>query len=454
MMDFAQLDHEVLTAGSPAAEGEQIAGLIQENLTPEEQNRLKEIYPVLIEFNELMFKAQNGLYPDEVEKMASINEQGMPSEQGFGTRVPQDMQSEAMVPSRPVEGQVPQNAPEMMAEGGVAAGPIGVVDKPGADNSGVADDVPAESDGFVINAAAVRHAGLRDINDMIQDAVTYAEKQGMKLNFGKTPVDAEQILVSNGEVVIPDVIANIIGYDRLEKINNRGKKETEEKIQQQEQQPAPTRQPAQPVMQAAEGGEVFPAESALIQHERDKSRELATKVYEALTIPETGGEKDPFIRTRVAEGEGSSAYGPVQITKGLMEDPRYSDIVDPSEFEARQRLIEQSDKFLKYGNKDWQKLLNEGKISREEAEEAQALYEYGMPGNFVRTEKDKEDYKNYAITVIDKMLKELNIKDMNDKKKLIKFIRRWRGVDTDSQYEKDVISAIFPSSKKNLDKKV
>ena len=488
-MDFAQLDHEVLTAGSPAAEGEQIAGLIQENLTPEEQNRLKEIYPVLIEFNELMFKAQNGLYPDEVEKMASINEQGMPSEQGFGTRVPQDMQNEAMVPSRPVEGQVPQNAPEMMSRGGevgleaaknivrekypqqaryldnlnivmkpdmeghseyrsgdyddskeygykhtieinprysktpeeiastiagetlhhmrdkdpefrqmwsglretlgqdpnfrkrqetrqdtmnrmrqeefiregryknpisnrgpyndmrdvdrfidasaldewirayqfkddpiagkhydkswktdefhkderyqpqfenirqylgkgmatgggVAAGPIGVVDKPGADNSGVADDVPAESDGFVINAAAVRHAGLRDINDMIQDAKEYAEKQGMKLNFGKTPTDAEQILVSNGEVVIPDVIANIIGYDRLEKINNRGKKETEEKIQQQEQQPqqpAPTRQPAQPVMQAAEGGNIeeiigryagpFPAEDAAIQEE-------------------------------------------------------------------------------------------------------------------------------------------------------------------------------------------
>ena len=392
-MDFAQLDHEVLTAGSPAAEGEQIAGLIQENLTPEEQNRLKEIYPVLIEFNELMFKAETGRFPEAPGEMASINEQGVPIEQASEGRVPQDMQSEAMVPSRPIEGQVPQNAPEMMSGGGkvdrfdpegkgydeetyrrigspkffdertqemhgpsaspiseliekgvlteeevkkysipmkgslllkgmnhettaleledikgeytykkmptplgeryiafpvkkhygmatgggVAAGPIGVVDKPGADNSGVADDVPAESDGFVINAAAVRHAGLRDINDMIQDAVTYAEKQGMKLNFGKTPVDAEQILVSNGEVVIPDVIANIIGYDRLEKINNRGKKETEEKIQQQEQQPAPTRQPAQPVMQAAEGGNIeeiigryagpFPAEDAAIQEE-------------------------------------------------------------------------------------------------------------------------------------------------------------------------------------------
>ena len=579
------LDFEFMTRGDPVVQAKDTAGRFQQNLTPEEINEMAELAPYAEKFMLLTIKGETGRIPSEedvnqllqqtTQEMASTNEQGMPSEQGSGTRVPQDMQSEAMVPSRPVEGQMPQNAPEMMSKGGkvdlsgilegdkfyflisgldrstpttkdgetirslhtfhdgnwivfpsirmkdgklkqlgeevprgysnprgisfdkafnetlnkkdyivvparddkeaeayskaisdeigrrrgmqmggVAAGPVGVVDKPGADNSGVADDVPAESDGFVINAAAVRHAGLRDINDMIQDAKEYAEKQGMKLNFGKTPVDAEQILVSNGEVVIPDVIANIIGYDRLEKINNRGKKETEEKIQQQEQQPqqpAPTRQPAQPVMQAAEGGEVFPAESALIQHERDKSRELATKVYDALAVPETGGEKDPFIRTRVVEGEGSSAYGPVQITKGLMEDPRYSDIVDPNEFTARQRLIEQSDKFLKYGNKDWQKLLNEGKISQEEAEEAQALYEYSMPGDFVRTEKDKEDYKNYTITVIDKILKELNIKDMNDKKKLIKFIRRWRGVDTDSEYEKDVLETIFPSSKKNLD---
>ena len=117
-MDFAQLDHEIVSAGSPAAEGEQIAGLVQENLSPEEQNRLKEIYPVLMEFNDLMFKAQTGQYPDEAEKMESVNEQGVP-ESGLGeTRVAQGMQSEARVPSRPVEGQVAQNAPEMMSRGG------------------------------------------------------------------------------------------------------------------------------------------------------------------------------------------------------------------------------------------------------------------------------------------------------------------------------------------------
>jgi len=450
MMDFAQLDHEIVSAGSPAAEGEQIAGLVQENLSPEEQNRLKEIYPVLMEFNDLMFKAQTGQYPDEAEKMESVNEQGVP-ESGLGeTRVAQGMQSEARVPSRPVEGQVAQNAPEMMSRGGevdisdilerdkpdwliraldpstpttkdgetirslhtfhdgnwivfpsirmkdgklkqlgeevprgysnprgisfdkafnetlnkkdyivvparddkeakaysiaisdeiskrrgmqmggVAAGPVGVVDKQGADNSGVADDVPAESDGFVINAAAVRHAGLRDINDMIQDAKKYAEKQGMKLNFGKTPTDAEKILVSNGEVVIPDVIANIIGYDRLEKINNRGKKETDEKLQQQEQpqQQAPVRQPAQPVMQAAEGGEVekMLAEKQSYIYKNPETANFLKEAEGTIAFQTEKGSYNPetkkFLTYLDSKGIPTIGYGRTENVLSNMEIP-------------------------------------------------------------------------------------------------------------------------------------
>ena len=280
------IDFEFMTRGDPIVQAKDTAGRFQQNLTPEEINEMAELAPYAEKFMLLTVKGETGKIPSEedvnqllqqtTQEMASKTEQGMPSEQSSGTMVPQDMQSEAMAPPRPVEDEMLENAAvpadggapidKMAIGGGVAAGPIGVVDKPGADNSGVADDVPAESDGFIINAAAVRHAGLRDINDMIQDAKKYAEKQGMKLNFGKTPTDAEQILVSNGEVVIPDVIANIIGYDRLEKINNRGKKETEEKIANQEQQ-----QPAQPVMQAAEGGEVFPAEDAMVRQETLKT---------------------------------------------------------------------------------------------------------------------------------------------------------------------------------------
>ena len=405
-LDMNSLDFEFMTKGDPITDAQDAAGRIQQNLTPEEMDEMANLAPYAEKFMILSVKAETGQVPSEQDvdqllaqfgqEMPSTDEQGMPSEQGSGAMMPEYMQSEASVPPMPVEGQMPQNAPEMMAEGGVVdisgiltgpkpdwlkraldpatkmtednesirgmtgsidgrqilvptirmvdgelvrykpkeafkmarekedylvlpaksdkeaeayskelsdefgrrrfefgkvtegmaeggeipAGPVGVIDQPGADNSGVADDVPAESDGFVINAAAVRHAGLRDINDMIQGAIEYAKKQGIELDFGKTPVDAEQILVSNGEVVIPDVIAKIIGYDKLEKINNRGNKETEKKLAEQEQQPPQQQAPAmqqQPVMQAAKGVNVqevigryagpFPAEDELIQEE-------------------------------------------------------------------------------------------------------------------------------------------------------------------------------------------
>ena len=37
MLNFEELDHEFMTEGNPAADAENIAGLIQQNLTPEEQ---------------------------------------------------------------------------------------------------------------------------------------------------------------------------------------------------------------------------------------------------------------------------------------------------------------------------------------------------------------------------------------------------------------------------------
>ena len=408
-LDMNSLDFEFMTKGDPITDAQDAAGRIQQNLTPEEINEMAELAPYAEKFMVLSLKAETGQVPSEQDvdqllaqfgqEMPSTDEQGMPSEQGSGAMMPEYMQSEASVPPMPVEGQMPQNAPEMMAEGGVVdisgiltgpkpdwlkraldpatkmtednesirgmtgsidgrqilvptirmvdgelvrykpkeafkmarekedylvlpaksdkeaeayskelsnefgrrrfefgkvtqgmavggvvpAGPAGVVNQPGADRSGVGDDVPVKSDGFVINAAAVRHAGLQDINDMIQNAKTYAEKQGAKLDFGKTATGAEDILVSNGEVVIPDVIANIIGYDRLEKINNRGKKETEEKLAEQEQQPT-AMQPQQPVMAALGGG---------ILEEQDKQKEMATIEYQMdNALPDTKPVED------------------------------------------------------------------------------------------------------------------------------------------------------------------
>jgi hypothetical protein len=293
-LDMNSLDFEFMTKGDPITDAQDAAGRIQQNLTPEEMDEMANLAPYAEKFMILSVKAETGQVPSEQDvdqllaqfgqEMPSTDEQGMPSEQGSGAMMPEYMQSEASVPPMPVEEQMPQNAPEMMAVGGVVpAGPAGVVNQPGADRSGVGDDVPVKSDGFVINAAAVRHAGLQDINDMIQNAKAYAEKQGAKLDFGKTATGAEDILVSNGEVVIPDVIANIIGYDRLEKINNRGKKETEEKLAEQEQQPT-AMQPQQPVMAALGGG---------ILEEQDKQKEMATIEYQMdNALPDTKPVED------------------------------------------------------------------------------------------------------------------------------------------------------------------
>ena len=90
------------------------------------------------------------------------------------------------------------------------------------DKVSIADDQPRDvpEGTFVINAAAADFAGRDDIEKMIREAY---QKVG---DTGQSGVSQEvQIAVSKGEVLIPPHIAKIIGYDRLNKINNRGKKE-------------------------------------------------------------------------------------------------------------------------------------------------------------------------------------------------------------------------------------
>ena len=90
------------------------------------------------------------------------------------------------------------------------------------DRQSIADDKPREvpEGTFVINAAAADFAGREDIEKMIREAYTKAG------DLGQTGVSQEiDIAVSEGEVIIPPHIAKIIGYDRLNKINTRGKKE-------------------------------------------------------------------------------------------------------------------------------------------------------------------------------------------------------------------------------------
>ena len=106
----------------------------------------------------------------------------------------------------------------------------------------VADDVPMDvpEGTFVLNAAAVEFMGSADVKKMILQAMQEAEKQGIDISQRSSKIPKEELVslvVSKGEVIIPPELAQIIGYDRLNKINNRGKAEVEKRQAENGEQP-------------------------------------------------------------------------------------------------------------------------------------------------------------------------------------------------------------------------
>jgi hypothetical protein len=148
-----------------------------------------------------------------------------------------------------------------MQEGGQApavgeAGFIGGQPENIPNGDTVADDVPVDvpEGTFVINAAAVEFAGSEDIKKMLLDAMTEAEKQGVDIKQQNATIPKEELVslvVSKGEVIIPPQLAQVIGYDLLNKINNRGKAEVERRSQEKEQMQSSEPQP--PVLAKAGG---------------------------------------------------------------------------------------------------------------------------------------------------------------------------------------------------------
>ena len=150
--------------------------------------------------------------------------------------------------------QVPTQVPTEVPDG-PPSGVIQTEDATPAET--VADDIPMEvpEGSFIINAAAAEVAGYGDIKEMILDAVGVARRLGVDISTGDDKIGDEEavdLLVSKGEVYIEPTLAKIIGYDVLEKINNRGKREVarrQKKAEAQEQQvpqdPAQALQPQQ-----------------------------------------------------------------------------------------------------------------------------------------------------------------------------------------------------------------
>ena len=122
----------------------------------------------------------------------------------------------------------------------------------------IADDIPKEvpEGTFVINAPAVEFAGKEDIKQMLIEAYEIIAQADTDAGTDRTAQAAKvpskeqvEIMISRGEVVVPPEIAKVIGYDRLEKINNRGKREVARRQEEAEKQ-----QEQSPPRPAAEGG--------------------------------------------------------------------------------------------------------------------------------------------------------------------------------------------------------
>jgi len=275
-LSMEQLDHEFLGRGDPQVEGLRLGEQYEKNLTPEELTRMKQLAPAVEEFFILDYKGRTGELPEGEREMP---EGSLPAEEEitveeygdlynvenkeevladlFGQKQPIQPQG-ADIPPKEVKREAPPPtpapAPQPVVEAArgleVPAMPQeemvntdgnpqknGMIDVPGKSNTGIADDVPMDlpEGSFVINAAAVEFAGLTDIEQMIKKA---EEQEGRLINQGtlkkSDQVSKTPVLLSNREVYIRPNIAKIIGIDKLEKINNRGKAETERAIQEEQ----------------------------------------------------------------------------------------------------------------------------------------------------------------------------------------------------------------------------
>ena len=147
---------------------------------------------------------------------------------------------EAQPAASPMQGQMQQLA--------LGTQVTGKINQPGAENeTGIADDVPmkAREGSFFLYKVSVGKVGRKDLEERIlEPAIKFLkERDGIEIKLADIIRPAQQVegdqdvLVSNKEYYIPPELAEVIGTDLLEKINNRGKPDTEKKLEEQEQQP-------------------------------------------------------------------------------------------------------------------------------------------------------------------------------------------------------------------------
>ncbi len=133
------------------------------------------------------------------------------------------------------------------------------------------------------------------------------------------------------------------------------------------------------------------------------------ELYDALEHAETGGEQNKWIRTKVIPHGGSTAYGPVQLTKSLVDlyrknEPQvltpYSDLLE--------KFDQQAELFKTHG------------AEPEKQRGYSPIWDYGGTG-FTWSDEEKQQYENMNKAMISHM--KTYQPDMDS------FISGWRGKD-------------------------
>ena len=149
-------------------------------------------------------------------------------------------EEEATESSMAQGGRVGMAAGGQMAAGMAPSGFIGAPPSQVSEAESVADNVNTQKQEgtFIINAAAVEFAGESDIMKMLKDAQKEAVRRGITVDNPERSAKLIDVAVSRGEVTVAPHLVKIIGEDRLTKINNRGKREVKERIEENGQQMA------------------------------------------------------------------------------------------------------------------------------------------------------------------------------------------------------------------------
>ena len=136
---------------------------------------------------------------------------------------------------------------------------------------------------------------------------------------------------------------------------------------------------------------------------------------EAISFAETGGETNPWIRTKVIPEGGSTAFGPAQITASLIKDAlNRGKLSQESSAFAQQVMLPMQSLFAKFGNEEG--LTEEEKV-----------FDYGGTGGF-DPDIHGEAYNMLANELIG--LKLEGTSTIND------FLKKWRGKEPETGYRK------------------